>query len=233
MIRGMSIASALAVLALAPCLARAQATPHAERDTTDNPYGNVHLGAPIAIPLNPAARAVHLGFGFNVGGGYNFNRNHGLVGEFMWNDLLPTNEALAKIRTALKDPSISAHVGITELTANYRYELRGKELGTYFLGGAGLFYRHTSLSKKVVTGSTIQCDPTWEWWGFECTSGTVTENQTIGSWSATAPGYNGGIGFTFRVGEPPYRVYAEARYHYAPDHRINTQLVEITFGIRY
>lgn len=233
MTRRAHVASTMAVLAVASSLAIAQAAPtYAERDTEDNPVGNVHLGAPIVIPLNPTARAVHLGFGFDVGGGYNFNRHHGLIGDLLWNSLLPTNEALDKLRVALNDPSLHANVNVTSLSANYRYEWRAKTLGTYFMGGAGLFYRHTSVTKEVVS-NTIQCDPTWTWWGFQCTSGTVTQNQTIGAWSATAPGYNGGIGFTVRVGDPPYRVYAESRYYYAPNSRINTQMIAITFGIRY
>lgn len=232
--RKMWLASILACMAIAPCATGAQVPPAGhERGSEDNPLGNVHLGAPIVIPLNPTARAVHLGFGLNVGGGYNFSRKHALVGEFLWNDLFPTNEAMAKIRTALNDPSVHMGVGLINLTANYRYELRGKTLGTYFMGGSGLYYRHTSLSKEVITGKQIECDRTWEWWGFQCTGGYVTENQTIGSWSATAPGYTGGIGFTVRVGEPPYRFYAESRYHYAPNSRLNTQLINITFGIRY
>jgi len=232
MLRRICAASALVILAVVSCNGQSSPT-ISERDPVENPYGNVHLGAPIAIPLNPAARAVHLGLGFDVGGGYNFTRHHGLVGDLLWNSLFPTNEALAKVRTALGDPGIEATVRITELSANYRYELRGRRLGTYFMGGAGLFYRHTSFTKEVVTGSDIQCDPTWTWWGFQCSSGIVTENQTVGSWSSTAPGYNGGVGFTIRVGDPPYRVYAESRYHYAPNSRINTQLIEIVFGIRY
>jgi hypothetical protein len=167
------------------------------------------------------------------GGGYNFNRHHALVSEVMWNDLLPTNEALAKLRTALNDQSVDAHASLAALNGNYRFEMRGKNLGTYIMGGAGLYYRHTSLSQKVATGSTITCTPEWEWWGYTCTSGVVTANQTIGSWGASAGGYNGGFGFTARVGDPPYRFYAESRYHYVPDNRVNLQLIEISFGIRY
>ena len=234
MIRAMQVAFGVAVLSLTACGVIAQTAPPAwDTEGEDNPRGNVHLGMPMSIPLNDTAKAVHLGFGATLGGGYNFTRKHGIVGDFVWNDLFPTNEALAKIRTALNDPRLDASVRMTELTANYRYELRGKNLGTYFIGGAGLFYRHTSLSKEVITGNSITCEPSWEWWGFQCDSGYVIGDQTIGSWSATGPGYNGGIGFTFRVGQPPYRFYAESRYHYAPSDRINMQLVEITFGIRY
>jgi hypothetical protein len=61
----------------------------------------------------------------------------------------------------------------------------------------------------------------------------VTADQTLRSSSSSAFGANGGIGFTVRVGDAPWRVYVESRYHYAPTHRINTQLVITTVGIRY
>jgi hypothetical protein len=183
--------------------------------------------------MNPTARAVHLGFGIMGGAGYNFNRNHGLVGELLWNDLFPTNEALSLIRTTFNNPELNADVHITALTGNYRFEVRGNRLGAYFLGGGGLYYRHTMFSKTVTTGSSTVCTPVWVWWGFTCTSGIVTANQTVGSWASTAGGVNGGIGFTARVGEAPYRVYLESRYHHAPESQMNLELVEIAFGIRY
>jgi len=228
------LTSGLTILLVGSCAAAAQITPGAYGDEgNDNPRGNVHLGMPIAIPLNPTARAVHLGFGVVVGGGYNFNRHHAAITEYMWNDLFPTNEALAKLRTGLDDPTVNASAGIMTFGEDYRFELRGRTLGAYFVGGGGLYYRHTDLSHKVTTGSSITCTPDWEWWGFTCANGTVTENQTVGSWSATAGGVDGGIGFTARVGEPPYRFYVESRYRYSPDSRVNLSLINVTFGIRY
>jgi hypothetical protein len=44
---------------------------------------------------------------------------------------------------------------------------------------------------------------------------------------------NGGVGFTMRVGEPPYRMYVESRYHYAPNRNISTQFLMVAVGIRY
>jgi hypothetical protein len=215
------------------CSATGQSSPIYQAEGNDDPRGNVNLAIPMAIPLNPTAKAVHLGFGFTVGGGYNITRSHGIVSEFTWNHLLPTNEALAKLRLALNNPNIDANANVLSFTGNYRYELRGHALGAYLIGGGGLYFRHTELSQKVTTGSDIVCTPMWLWWGFECESGTVTENQTVGSWSASSLGGNGGVGFTARVGEAPYRMYIESRYHYAPDKRVNTQLIDISFGIRY
>jgi hypothetical protein len=234
MIFGRRFASGLAILVIGSAAAVAQISPGSYGDEgNDNPRGNVHLGMPIAIPLNPTARAVHLGFGVVVGGGYNFNRKNAAITEYMWNDLFPTNEALAKLRTELNDPTVNASAGIMTFSEDYRFELRGRRLGTYFMGGGGLYYRHTDLSHKVTTGSSITCTPELEWWGFTCTGGTVTENQTIGSWSATSWGVDGGIGFTARTGEAPYRFYMESRYRYSPDSRVNLSLINVSFGIRY
>jgi hypothetical protein len=216
-----------AVIALVCCQSRAQ------DEGDDNPRGNTNLGMPISAPLNPSARFVHLGLGMTLGGGYNFTRRHAFVGEFMWNRLFTTNELLAPIRLATQDPTLSASSNILAMTGNYRFELRGKAVGLYFIGGGGWYYRYSRLSHQITTGSSVTCTPTWLWFGFACQSGTVTANQTLASSSSSAMGVNGGIGFTARVGEAPYRVYVESRYHYAPNRGVNTQLVTVTFGIRY
>jgi hypothetical protein len=44
---------------------------------------------------------------------------------------------------------------------------------------------------------------------------------------------NAGVGLTVRVGEGPYRLYTEARYHYAPTKDVTTQFIAVTVGIRY
>jgi hypothetical protein len=206
---------------------------YAQEEGDDDPRANTNLGMTLAAPLNPTARLVNLGWGITTGAGYNFTRRHAFVGEFMWNHLYASDGALAPFRAALQNPSLSGSGNLFALTGNYRFELRGKTLGMYFIGGGGLYYRTAYLSQKVTSGTTTTCAPTWLWWGYTCTSGTVTSNQTIGSSSSSALGGNGGVGFTARLGEAPYRVYVESRYHYAPSKRVNTQLIGISVGIRY
>jgi hypothetical protein len=36
-----------------------------------------------------------------------------------------------------------------------------------------------------------------------------------------------------RVGEAPYRLYFESRYHYAPNANIKIRFLTVTVGIRY
>jgi hypothetical protein len=205
----------------------------AQEEGTDDPKFNTNLGWPVSAPLNPIAQFAGAGTGVIYGAGYNFTRRHGVLGEFMWDGLNPGAGALTPIRAALPLNDISGHSSLYALTANYRFELRGRALGIYFIGGGGWYVRKSSLTRVVVTGNTVTCSPVWLWWGATCTSGVVTANQTLVSSSSGALGGNAGIGFTARVGDAPYRIYVETRYHYANTRSINTQLIVVSVGIRY
>jgi hypothetical protein len=205
----------------------------AQEGSEDNPKFNTNLGLPLSAPLNPTARFAGPGAGVTYGAGYNFTRRHAVFGEFMWDWLNPGGGGLTPIRAALQLNNISGHSNLFALTANYRFEQRGQSRGIYFIAGGGLYVRRSSLTKVVVTGNSISCTPEWLWWGADCTSGLVTANQTLLHSSSSAMGANGGIGFTARVGDAPYRIYVESRYHYAPTRKINTQLITTTVGIRY
>lgn len=206
---------------------------HAQEEYTEGSKLNTNLGITLGVPLNPTAKFVSWGWGFVGGAGYNFNRRNSLIGEFMWNKFYTTNGGLTPLRTIAQAAGLDGSADLFALTGNYRFELRGDTGGVYFIGGGGAYFRHTSLSKQVTSTTGIVCDPAWLWWGFTCTAGTVTSNETITSKTITAMGANGGIGLTHRVGEPPYRVYVESRYHYVPHKGINSQFVTVTFGVRF
>lgn len=199
----------------------------------DDPRFNDNIGVfTMSTPLNPMARYTNFGLGVDFGAGYNFTRRQAVVGELMWNWLYATDSALAPVRAALQSPNIDGHGAFVAVMSNYRYELRGKLLGTYIIGGPGWYHRSAELSKPIPAG-TVCINPLAVWWGYNCTPGIVTTNATIASSSSSAFGINGGVGFTVRVGDAPYRAYVEARYHYAPTKNVNTQLISIVFGFRY
>jgi len=204
-----------------------------EDDFDENSRLNTNIAVPVVVPVNPTARFTNFGLGFTAGAGYNLSRRNAFVGEFMWNRLFPSNSAITPLRLALHSRSLKGYGNLLAFTGNYKFELRGKSLGTYFIGGGGFYYRSVSLSQEVVTGTTIACTPEWVFWGFVCSSGVVSSDQTLASTSSAAPGFNAGMGFTIKVGEPRYRLYFEARYHYAAATPANTQLIPITFGIRF
>ena len=225
------MARALFVLTLigAGCLC----TLYAQEDFTEGSKLNTNLGFTVGVPVNPTARLVSYGWGFVAGAGYNFNRRNALVGEVMWNRFYVTDGSLAPLRTIAQAAGLNGRATLIAITGNYRYELRGNTGGVYFIAGGGGYFRHTSLSKEVVSGVGTVCDPAWLWWGYSCTTGIVDVNQTITSKTIAAMGANGGVGFTARVGDPPYRLYVEARYHYVPHKDLNSQFITVTFGVRF
>lgn len=205
---------------------------HAQNEPEDESQINSNLGLVVNVPVSTTADVVSTGGGLASGVGYNFNRRNAFVGEFMWSRVNPNSDQLAPLRAVLQGAGgLDGNTDLFVLSANYRFELRGKLLGTYLIGGGGWYHRSSSLSRTVTTGVGTTCTPVWLWWGFTCTTGTVTANQTLASSSSW--GVNGGAGVTVRVGEAPYRLYFESRYHYVPHKDINTQFVQVTVGIRY
>ena len=195
---------------------------------------NSNVAAVINVPLNPTAQLVTVGWGLVGGVGYNFNKRNAIIGEFMWNRTYPEGDSLQPLRTALQASNLNAYTDFYVLTGNYRFELRGQFFGAYLIGGGGLYVRYAHLSQSVtVIGTGTPCTQSWLWWGFNCTAGFVTASQTLASATSSVGGGNVGGGMTFRVGGAPYRIYTEARYHYAPTKHINTQFLTIALGLRF
>lgn len=194
---------------------------------------NVSMGGTLAVPMGSTTNFVENNPGIVAGAGYNFGRRHSIIGEFLWNGLEPTNQSFQPIRAAAQDNSITGHSNLYAVTGNYRFQLQGKVFGVYAIAGGGWYYRTAGLSKPVTSGVNTACTPAWLWWGFSCASGIVTPNQTVGQFNSSALGGNGGVGFTFKVAEPSYRIFVEPRYHYAPTKGSITRLLNITVGIRY
>jgi hypothetical protein len=203
-------------------------------EPNDNPTINSNLGFTVGVPVGSTGQVVDTAWGLNTGVGFNFNRRNAFVGEFMFNRLYPDDGLISPLRAAaVQVAGFSATTDLFALTGNYRFELRGQKYGGYIIGGGGWYHRNTNLSKAVVSGTATTCTSVWLWWGFTCSSGVVVSNQTIIDSSASAWGGNAGLGFTARVGDAPYRFYAESRYHYAPFKNINARFLTVTFGIRY
>lgn len=207
------------------------AAPRATRaQGNDDPSFTDSMAISMSKPLAPISRYTNTALGLDVSAGYNFTRRQALEGAFMWNWIYASNSAIQSLQQVLQTQNVSGHGNLFVLTANYKYELRGKQLGTYIVGGPGLYRRTTSVTQTIPSGTVVPCQPLWVWWGVPC--GPTTTSTTANSSSNTLGG-NVGIGFTIRVGDAPYRWYVESRYHYAPTKNIGTQLLTINVGFRY
>ena len=200
----------------------------------ENSRLNTNLAFPVTVPVSNTSHLVRMGTGATAGAGYNFTHNHAFVGEIMWNWLYPTDESLAPLRNALGSTALNGHSNLFSFSANYRFEMRGKRFGGYVIGGPGLYYRNADLSAQVTPLPGTPCTPVWQWWGYECSSGIVVV-QNHSTFSSSVLGGNFGGGLTVKVGsETRYRVYFEARYHYAPfENNATIRFIPITTGIRF
>jgi len=194
---------------------------------------NTSLGAGVTAPMGSTGQVVGAGMNATVGAGYNFSQHHSLIGEFMWSALPTKTQALTPIRIAANAKDLSGSSNLFALTANYRFKMEGRVFGVYLIGGGGMYHRHASLSREIVVGAGTVCTPSWNWWGYSCVSGKVTDDQTLLSAGSTALGGNAGAGFTIRFHEEGYKFYVEVRYHYAPTRNIATQVLPITLGFRF
>jgi len=192
-----------------------------------------NLGMGVSVPLNPTAQLVGASVNVVLGAGYNLDKYNSFIGQFMWSGLPPNTFALRPIWAVAGARDVSGSSNLFALTANYRYRLQGKTFGIYLIGGGGMYYRYSRLSREVVVGEGIVCGPSWGYWGFGCVSGNVSTDQTLVSAGSTAFGGNAGVGFTIRITEDGYKFYVESRYHYAPTKNISTTFIPITLGFSW
>jgi hypothetical protein len=206
----------------APCITRAQ--------ENDDPIFTDSLAISASKPLGPISHYTNAALGLDVSAGYNFSRHQALEGAFMWNWIFANNSAIQSLQQILQTQKVSGNGNVYVFTANYKYEWRGKQFGTYIVGGPGWYRRTTSITQSIPSGTVVPCQPIWTWWGVPC--GLTTISTSAGS-SSSRLGGNVGVGFTIRVGDAPYRWFVESRYHYAPTKNIGTQLLTINVGFRY
>ena len=213
---------------LAACLIPIQM--HAQGQNEEGTL-NFSMGGGMSVPVNPTAKYAGVGGNFVGGGGYNIDKHNAIIGQFMWAGLPHT--ALSPALNAIAQLNgFSSSVNLFSMTADYKYSGRlGPTVGWYFIGGGGWYYRRSSVSKSTFIPTGTVCYPDWYWYGFTCSNGYV---NTVGFGLGTSSfGGNGGIGFTIRVKDTPWKFFIESRYNYAASRAIPTQVVPVTFGFEY
>lgn len=181
-----------------------------------------NVGGGIGFPLGDLGSFVNNGGNFVIGGGYNFTKYLGVDTEFMWHDL-PINSST---KALLQTPGASARQYAWTFNPIFHFPINEK-FGAYAIGGIGWYHRS---GETTTPGVGVICDPYWSWW-FGCTIGSV--NIVTGSHSANAFGENIGGGVTYRLGETHAKIYAEFRYHHAAYNNVSTNLIPLTFGLRW
>jgi hypothetical protein len=192
----------------------------------DYPRWNFNIGGGIGFPLSTTSNFIGNAGHVEVGAGPNFSRHLGLSGEFMWHDL-PIKRSVIN---ALGVPSASARE--YALTANAVIRSSGnRHLGMYAIGGGGWYHRSGEATAPALVPGTV-CPAFWVWWGT-CVTGLWPSNVVLASASDNALGGNIGGGMTYRLGESEAKFYTEIRYHHASHNKVDTDLLPLTFGLRW
>jgi opacity protein-like surface antigen len=181
-----------------------------------------NIGGGVGFPLGDLGRFVNNGGNVVIGGGYNFIKNVGVDTEFMWQDL-PINSATKQL---LLTSGASARQYSWTFNPIVHFPL-GARLGAYAIGGIGWYHRS---GETTTPGVGVVCDPFWSWW-YGCTLGSV--NFVTASRSENSFGENIGGGVSVLLGEGHTKIYAEVRYHHAGYNTVSTQILPLTFGLRW
>jgi len=185
------------------------------------------LGTGVNIPTGQTAEFTHLAGTFAAGLGYHLSTNQSILVQYYFSSM-PFNSAIVDQLGFLKPSS-----NLYSLTINYRREFQiSSAMHPYFIGGGGWYHRVAKITRPAVV-SEVLCSSGLAWWGLACEEGTVPLDKVVAGSTSNALGFNGGAGFSRKIGKSPAHWYVEIRYHYAPYQGVSAQAVPLMFGLTW
>jgi opacity protein-like surface antigen len=179
------------------------------------------VGAGFSFPLATTGNHTKTGFNFVASGGPRFNRLS-LSLDFSLHYLELKNSFDSPVTGA--DLSLGSTMRMWSLTMNPSYEFIKKERFTsYATGGYGLYNRRLLLATTGLIPA-VACDQFWQ-----VCIGSVPQTVS-GNLSPYKGGYNVGGGVAFGATN---KFFAEVRYHRMFTTRAATEIIPLTFGIRW
>ena len=185
--------------------------------------GGVGATAPIGNDTNGYET---WGYNFDVGGGWNFSKNFGVLFEYIFNKNKIPGATIAEV--GAQGGNINSHLFLFDPV--YYFALHNS-LGAYVTGGAG-------FSRKVTNFTDLE--ETEECYYF-CYYGAASE--TVANFSSTQGAFDIGLGGYWKAfgRDSNAKLFAEARYVWVdspkPTPTTNGEgtegLIPVTFGIRF
>lgn len=187
-----------------------------------------NIGGGVGWPQSRTADFANFGANVVVGGGITLVPHVAFNGEYMYHDL----PVKGTIRSRLFATDASSH--LHAVTGNLVIAFGSPGFGGYVIGGAG-WYKRTWKVTQPTLSTENQCDPGLLWFGiFDCHEDIVVQDRTLASGSQNSVGWNVGAGLTKGLGrDTSAKLFAEVRYHRANHRGIPTEVLPLTFGIRW
>jgi hypothetical protein len=193
----------------------------------EEPKWGLNVGGGVGVPVASTGDFVGNGGNFVIGGGYKFGEIIQANGEFMWQGL-PVN-----FDNRLAVQALNASSDLYSLTGNLMLRMPGtRKFSGYIIGGGGWYRLKTSLSRQPIPPGQ-PCTREWQWWVSTCVNGLVPVDAVLGTQRDDVFGANVGGGVTYRITDVGMKIYAEARFHYAPTDPVFVRVIPISVGVRW
>jgi hypothetical protein len=180
------------------------------------------VGGGFTTPINPIGSRLDNGFNITAGAGVNANNHFGVMLDFIYNQ----NGINQTFLNQVQAPDGLVRVWGFTLDPVVHVTQEGP-VDFYVTGGGGIYHRTVEYTQPVVAQGTF-FDP---WFGFyPAAFGT---NQIIGSYGQYKGGIDGGVGMSFKLGSSNIKAFAEARYHHIFTRNVPTDIIPVTFGLRW
>ena len=180
------------------------------------------VGAGVTAPVNPIASRLNLGWNASGGAGINFNHHFGVMLDFTFNEMGINSTSLLQAQA----PGGSVRTWGFTLDPIVHVTQEGP-VDVYVTGGGGIYKRTVEYTQPAI-GTTTVFDP---WFGFY--PAAFTTNEVIGSFGQYKGGINGGAGVSVHLRNTKAKLFAEARYHHIFTRNVPTDIIPVTFGVRW
>jgi opacity protein-like surface antigen len=181
------------------------------------------VGAGFSFPLGTLRDHTKTGFNFVASGGPRFNPHFSLTLDFSLHYLELKNSLQSQDNVNV---SFGSMMRLWSLTVNPHYEfIKQERFSSYATGGYGIYNRRLLLAAPGLVPAVV-CDQFWN----VCVSNNPVSQTVTGPLSPYKGGYNVGGGVTFGAHT---KFFVEARYHHMFTTDVATEVVPLTFGIRW
>jgi hypothetical protein len=195
------------------------------------PRFNFNVGGGFGIGRGDVGSFVGNSFQGTVGGGLNVNKIFGVSAEYMYYNLdfrpsVADHQSLGTANGSLNAISLNGIVKSPYHLGPY---------GAYGILGVGFYVRNTYSNTGPLQPGAV-CQPAWIWWDIYCVNNFVpaSPEQSLGSYTKIAGGYNFGGGLTYSMSRWHHaKIYAEFRYHKQYFSDVETSEWPITVGLRW
>jgi opacity protein-like surface antigen len=182
-------------------------------------------GAGFSFPVGQLENHADTGFNFVASGGARFNSRLSLNLDFSLHYFNVENSLQSPVTGV--DFALGSMVRVWSLTVNPRYQFwKAEKFTTYATAGYGLYNRQLQIPAPGPVTATA-CEAFWN----VCVGQSTTKGASIsGNINPYRGGYNVGAGVNFGTRT---KFFVETRYHHMFTTNSPTEIIPLTFGVRW